>query len=160
MRCYRRELPLAVRHGIRNAFRYVCAPKFLPHPPILSRMQSRQLDLGDRGVGRRCLLRAQESFVRDAWTAPLFVTGFNQDGARIWEEWAGWSLDSWRTCHTSFPFYSNVGAPLERLGGLLDENAKSTLRMCVHWYVEANSGKIAVESGIVRALTALERLVV
>lgn len=100
-------------------------------------------------------------FAKGACTSPCLPTGFNDAGNEVWTIWKHEIIKpfsnppSWLDSNN----YNQFEEPFPGFIDLwFDESWTEVIKLAIHWYVEANSGEVTVESSIVLTQSALELL--
>lgn len=101
------------------------------------------------------------SFALGRWVAPALPVGFNQEGERIWEQWAPWRCDSfrgyesWWDTHTADDLAHFVGAFIE---AYLDPREHPIVRHVAMHVITANHSRTTAEGKVMLAQAGLEYL--
>jgi hypothetical protein len=101
------------------------------------------------------------SFASGRWTSPILTQGYDQEDKPIWQLWdiprivsyrarASW-MDLLCSQHFADPFPGFLKL-------WLDDAWEETVRVAIHWYVEANAQAGSIEGSIVLTQTAFELL--
>ena len=100
-------------------------------------------------------------FTKGACTSPCLPAGFDGIGNEVWTIWDYGIIKpftnppSWLDESCNIQFEETFS---EFMKLWLDESWKEVIQRSIHWYVEANSGEITIESSIVLTQSALELL--
>ena len=101
------------------------------------------------------------AFAAGRWTGPCLTTGFAEGGERSWEDWDLRRVAAYRG-RTSWldPIHGDqFEAPFAGFMKMwMDDTWRDTIRLAIHWYVEANSLAGSIEGSIVLTQTAFELL--
>ena len=105
-------------------------------------------------------LRFFISFSAGYWCTPVCPVGFNEPGKRVWELWSC-PEQPWRT-HSSWFDYWNA-TQIEVLFPLFmkcwkNSEWRKALREVIYWYLAANQNSRGIDTGIILAQAAIERL--
>ena len=100
------------------------------------------------------------SFARGLHCGLTLITGLNQAGEKVWEQWGNSNVESWRGCRSWFDTLN--GKMLEDVfPGFWTQYQNLALddrkRLALEWYLDSNAQK-AIHSSIVLTQAALERL--
>jgi hypothetical protein len=106
-------------------------------------------------------LRRFLSFVQGRWIGLVLPVGYDSDERAVRQEWGPWRMDPWE-------YYDSWADPQEgsHLGEAFcgfvrrrqDAFWKETLDSVIYWYVESNHNPLSLETSIILAQVALERL--
>ncbi len=99
------------------------------------------------------------SFLRGNWTRILSV-GY-KDNKQIWQRWEAGKLRGWRSVMNWFPERNPLDIDQVFRGFLTkisDPIWNDTIKIAIHWFIEANNDAGGVEGGIVLIQNALELL--
>jgi hypothetical protein len=101
------------------------------------------------------------SFVCGAWTAPMLAVGFDESGARVWEQWVSWRLSRSQVVSTWAPKRASPGTGFETaFGGFWKQSRgrfDEEFARCLGLYIEANLGDM-LEPAIIIGQAGLELL--
>ncbi|NTW21810.1 MAG: hypothetical protein HGA42_20550, partial [Nostocales cyanobacterium W4_Combined_metabat2_030] len=103
------------------------------------------------------------SFVRGIWIAPILVSGFDQEGNLVLEEWRNpmIKIDSWQDGYrwTSVDDSTDV---IDGFPGFMkkwqDDTWKEVIRNAIQWYIESLKHFNGYNSSIILIQAALEKL--
>ncbi|MGA2258374.1 MAG: hypothetical protein ABSG53_27230 [Thermoguttaceae bacterium] len=107
------------------------------------------------------VLRRFLSFVQGRWIALVLPVGYDSGEQAVWREWGPWRMDSWGN-YDSWADPQEGSHLGEAFSGFLrrrqDAFWKETLDSVIYWYVESNHNPLSLETSIILAQVALERL--
>jgi hypothetical protein len=101
------------------------------------------------------------SFVCGTWVNPVCPVGFSADGEKQWEQWSSprsdWKKPAFRWSHEQGFTQMKLLFPVFQKKWTSDQWGK-TLWRTIYWYLRANNTSQGIDTGIILAQTAIERL--
>jgi hypothetical protein len=107
------------------------------------------------------ILQSFLSFARGLRVPIILLSGYDNHENKVWEYWDSSQGDSWQGVKSSFPEFDGRGQFIaDVFPGFLrwwsDENWKKSVKLILHYYLEANIGSGGAEGALILAQTALE----
>jgi hypothetical protein len=101
------------------------------------------------------------SFARGIRVAPIFLTGYDEAGKQVWEEWPTLvEADPWQNGCIWFDIDSTEVVDI--FPGFMrrweNDNWRGLVQESIHWYLESNKKAGGINGSIVLEQTALEKL--
>jgi hypothetical protein len=101
------------------------------------------------------------SFVCGTWVNPVCPVGFSVDGEKQWEQWSSprsdWKKPTFTWSHEQGFTQMESLFPVFQKKWTSDQWGK-TLQETIYWYLRANNISQGIDTGIILAQTAIERL--
>lgn len=104
------------------------------------------------------------SFARGLWVAPMLVSGFNEEGEQILQEWKNSTIqaDSWKYGNSWLCNYIDNTEIVHTFPGFMekweDEIWSDVIKNCIQWFIESLHYNRADNTSIILCQAGLEKL--